>query len=162
MKYPSGMSCKHVPVNATDLLQHNDLFWNILCSLSLKTETDKHACHNHFNNNNRHYFFTFSDKQWDTEESNEEHRKHKASFVRPSEAAKHSQIRRNRDGTKKILWTMRRWSREKIRRNQSGLRRDSVHSQQNQSLRISSFVKAPKITDWGRPWEWRGGGNQSI
>lgn len=39
---------------------------------------------------------------------------------------------------------MRRWSREKIRRNQSGLQRDSVHSQQNQSLRISSFVKAPK------------------
>lgn len=106
MKSQSGMSCKHVAGNATDLLQqhqpehshssfYNVLlhhFWNILCSLSLKTATDQHICHNNFNNNNRHYFLhspISSETQRNQMKSIANIRHHL--FVRLTEAAKHSE-----------------------------------------------------------------------
>lgn len=45
---------------------------------SLQTETDQHKHHDKFRNNNRHYFYIHSVSS-ETEESNEEHRKHHSS-----------------------------------------------------------------------------------
>lgn len=107
---------------------------------SLQTETDQHKHHDKFRNNNRHYFYIHSVSS-ETEESNEEHRKHKASFVRSSQI---------RSRTQKILWTTRRWSHVKIHNNQSGF-----------GLKLFVCVNS-RITDWGRPWWWRGGENESM
>lgn len=69
---------------------------------SLQTETDPHKHHDTFN---RHCIYIHPVSS-ETEESNEEHRKHKASFVRSSQI---------RSRTQKILRTTRRWSHVKIR-----------------------------------------------